>query len=151
MQNEAQSEAVSRQRLFTHETNLWLPRGRTEVFEFFGDVRNLQKITPDWLDFSILTPPPIQLRSGTRIDYKLKVHGLPVRWQTEITAWEPPLRFVDVQRKGPYRRWVHEHLFEKRDGGTLVQDRVSYLPLGGRLINWLFVQRDVRRIFEHRT
>ena len=138
-------------REFIYDTELWLPQSTEAVFNFFADAANLQAITPDWLDFKILTPAPIILRTGALIDYKLRVHGLPVRWQTEITAWQPPHRFVDEQKRGPYRQWIHEHTFSPQDGGTLCRDHVRYCVLGGRLINYLFVQRDVQTIFSHRT
>ncbi len=132
------------------QTELWLPRLLAEVFEFFSDARNLQAITPAWLDFSIVTAGPIKLYPGAAIEYRLKVHGLPINWQTVITLWDPPHRFVDEQRRGPYRLWVHEHGFEARNGGTQVRDRVRYIPRGGRLIDRLFVRRDVQRIFVYR-
>ena len=134
----------------TLRSEIWLPRPVEEVFAFFADARNLQDITPAWLDFSVLTPAPIVMRPGALIDYRLKVHGFPIRWQSEITAWEPPRRFVDEQRRGPYRLWIHEHSFEARDGGTLVGDFVQYAAPGGALIEWLFVRRDVERIFQFR-
>jgi ligand-binding SRPBCC domain-containing protein len=131
-------------------SEIWLPRPREEVFDFFADAGNLQTLTPDWLDFSVLTPAPIPMRAGAVIDYRLKLHGISIRWQSEITAWEPPRRFVDEQRRGPYRLWIHEHCFETREGGTRVIDRVRYAVPGGRLIDWLFVRRDVERIFQFR-
>jgi ligand-binding SRPBCC domain-containing protein len=138
----------------THHTfasELWLPSPRNEVFSFFADASNLERITPPWLKFQILTPGPITMRAGALIDYRLRVHGLPIRWQTEITAWEPPFRFVDEQRRGPYRRWIHTHTFQARDGGTLCTDEVRYAVPGGRLINWLLVRRDVAAIFAYRA
>ncbi len=131
-------------------SELWLPRQAEEVFAFFSDARNLQAITPDWLNFEVVTTGSIQMRPGTIIDYRLRLHGIPLRWKTEITAWEPPHRFVDEQRQGPYKLWVHEHRFEPRDGGTLTTDVVRYAVAGGKLIDWLFVRRDVQRIFEYR-
>ena len=130
---------------------LWLPRPPAEIFPFFAEAKNLQRITPPWLDFSILTPPPIEMRAGALIDYRLKVHGIPLRWRTEITAWEPPTRFVDEQVRGPYRVWRHTHTFEAKDGGTLCRDEVEYAAIGGVLIEKLFVRRDVERIFRHRN
>lgn len=127
-----------------------IARPREEVFPFFADASNLEAITPPWLSFRIVTPRPIEMRVGARIDYKLRVRGLPLRWRSEITVWEPPHRFVDVQLRGPYRRWHHEHRFEERDGGTLVLDRVEYAVWGGSLVDRLFVARDVRTIFEYR-
>jgi ligand-binding SRPBCC domain-containing protein len=90
------------------------------------------------------------MRPGTLIDYRIRIHGVPVRWRTEITAWQPPYQFVDEQLRGPYRLWHHTHIFEERDGGTLCTDRVRYAPIGGALLNWLFVRRDVAKIFEYR-
>jgi hypothetical protein len=135
---------------FTLETELWLTRPRTEVFSFFAEARNLEAITPPWLRFEVLTPAPIEMRAGALIDYRIRVHGSPIRWRTEIAEWKPPHRFVDVQLRGPYTLWHHTHLFEERDGGTLCTDLVRYRPRGGALIDWLFVRRDVERIFRYR-
>lgn len=132
------------------ETEVWLPRSREEVFPFFAEARNLGAITPPWLKFEVLTPAPIEMRAGTLIDYRIKVHGVPFRWRTEIAEWQPPHRFVDVQLSGPYLLWRHTHTFEERDGGTLCRDHVRYRPRGGALIHWLFVRRDVERIFQYR-
>ena len=136
--------------IFTFQAELWLPRPRDEVFAFFADAGNLQAITPPWVHFEILTPAPIPMRAGALIDYRIRVHGLPLRWRTEITEWAPPHRFVDVQRRGPYAFWEHTHTFEERDGGTLCRDLVRYRPRGGALVHRLFVRRDVERIFEYR-
>ena len=133
-------------------TRLRVPRPRPEVFAFFADAANLEAITPPWLRFQTLTPSPVQMRPGVLIEYKLRVHGIPVRWTSEITAWEPPARFVDEQRRGPYRLWVHEHTFEDAPGGgTFVHDRVRYQVPFGRLANWLMVERDARKIFSYRS
>lgn len=136
--------------LFKLETELWLPHRRDEVFHFFADAFNLETLTPPWLKFEVLTPRPIEMRVGLQIDYRLRLRGLPMRWRSEITAWEPPGRFVDEQRRGPYRAWIHEHTFEERDGGTLARDRVQYAVIGGQLVNRLFVRRDVEKIFHFR-
>ena len=135
----------------TLTTEVWLPRPVEEVFPFFADAGNLQKITPPWLDFRITTPGKIDMRPGALIDYKLRVHGIPIKWRSEITAWEPPFRFVDEQRRGPYRLWIHEHRFKSKDGGTLAMDRVEYAVPGGELIRRLFVEKDVEKIFKYRT
>lgn len=132
------------------EAELWLPRTPEEVFPFFGDAHNLQELTPPWLNFEVLTPRPIDMRSGTLIDYKLRVRMLPVRWKTLIETWEPNRKFVDTQLRGPYKLWHHTHEFVPSDGGTLCTDVVRYRPLGGAISNWLFVQRDVQRIFTYR-
>jgi len=100
----------------------------------------------------MVTPQPIVMRPGALIEYKLRVHGIPIRWTTEITAWEPPARFVDEQRHGPYRFWHHEHTFEDAPGGeTFVCDRVRYRVPFGRLANWLLAERDARKIFTWRS
>jgi hypothetical protein len=132
------------------DSEMVIPHPRERVFCFFADARNLELLTPPWLKFSILTPGPIKMRTGTRIQYRLRLHGMPLRWESEITTWEPPYHFVDEQRVGPYRQWIHEHIFEEHEGGTRVLDRVKYAVLGGRLINWLFVAPDLRRIFDYR-
>lgn len=131
-----------------------IPRPIDETFAFFADAKNLEAITPTWLQFQILTPPPIVLRAGTRIDYQLAWRWVPVRWQTEIRAWAPPYRFVDVQARGPYGLWEHEHTFEAVRDGTLVRDVVRYaLPLGflGRLAHFLLVRADLQSIFDYRA
>ena len=131
-------------------TQLWLPLPREKIFPFFADAANLEAITPPWVNFQTLTPTPIEMKPGTLIDYRIKIHGIPVKWRTRINAWEPPYRFVDEQLRGPYRKWVHEHTFEEKDGGTLCSDRVEYAVPGGWLIDKLFVRRDVERIFAYR-
>ena len=138
-------------RIFEFHTELWLPRARTEVFMFFADAANLEAVTPPWLRFEIVTPRPVLMQPGTLIDYQIRVRGIPFRWRTEIQEWNPPDRFVDVQRRGPYTLWHHTHNFEERDGGTLCSDHVRYRPRGGALLNWLLVRRDVERIFAYRA
>ncbi len=141
----------SRPTVFRNES--WLPRPRDEVFAFFADARNLEAITPPWLRFRVVTPGPITMQVGLKIDYRLRVRGLPMRWQSEITLWNPPMRFVDEQRRGPYRLWRHEHRFEDWGGGTLCIDVVHYIAPGGLLRKWidrLWVGPDIARIFEFR-
>ena len=133
------------------EAELWLPRPREEVFGFFSDAANLDTITPPWVKFRTVTPGPIEMRAGTLIDHRLRIHGFPIRWRTKITAWEPPARFVDEQLRGPYRLWIHEHLFEERDGGILMRDRVRYAVPFDFFVHSLLVRRDVERIFAYRT
>jgi ligand-binding SRPBCC domain-containing protein len=132
------------------ESEQWLPRAIGEVFEFFADAFQLEAITPPWLHFHVLTPRPISLFPGAKIDYRLRLHGIPVKWQSEISVWEPPFRFVDRQLTGPYRLWHHEHTFVEQDGGTLVKDRVDYSVPGGPVVHTLFVRRDLERIFAYR-
>jgi len=128
-----------------------LDRPRDEVFPFFADARNLEVITPPLLRFELLTPDPIEMRAGTLIDYRLRVHGLPLRWRTRIAVWDPPQRFVDEQLRGPYHLWWHEHVFEELPGGrTRMTDRIVYRPLGGRVAQRLVVERDLCAVFDHR-
>ena len=135
---------------FTLTAEIWLPQPRPEVFSFFADAGNLEALTPPWLHFEILSPLPIPMAVGALIDYRLRVHGWPVRWQTRIADWEPPVRFVDEQLRGPYRLWRHEHTFTEADGGTLVRDVVDYRVLGGVVVNALFIQNDLKKIFAYR-
>lgn len=132
------------------ETSLFLPRPLDEVFHFFAEAKNLQRITPPWVDFRIATPLPIDMRVGALIDYRLTVHGVPISWRTEITAWDPPFGFVDTQLKGPYRRWVHHHRFRETPEGTCVEDQVDFAVPGGWPVERLFVRRDLTKIFLHR-
>ena len=125
---------------------------RDDIFPFFSDAANLEAITPPRLRFSIRTPLPIAMAEGRLIDYRLHLHGVPIAWRTEITAWEPPSRFVDTQLRGPYRWWVHLHEFADVDGGTEMLDRVEWAlplqPLGE--IARPVVKRQLERIFDYR-
>jgi ligand-binding SRPBCC domain-containing protein len=135
------------------ESALWLPYPPQKVFPFFSDASNLDVITPPWLHFQIVTRPPIRMQKGTLIDYKLRLHGIPIKWRTEIIEWDPPFRFVDHQIKGPYRSWVHTHLFQEQDGGTRMEDLVEYsipLPFLDSLANWIFIEPDLDKIFNYR-
>ncbi len=133
------------------ETELWLPVRRETVFPFFADARNLEVITPPWLNFKILTPGEIPMRVGALIDYQIRIHGFPVRWRTRIADWNPPVSFVDEQLRGPYRLWHHTHTFAEKDSGTLCRDRVEYAVPGGALVNKFFVRADVEKIFAYRA
>jgi hypothetical protein len=132
------------------ETEQWLPLPTQDVFDFFADAFNLELLTPPWLQFRVITPAPIALQQGTVIDYRLRLRGIPVRWESQVTVWEPPYRFVDEQLRGPYRRWVHHHTFVESDGGTLARDHVDYAVPGGVLVRKLLVERDLRKIFQYR-
>ena len=127
----------------------WVSLPRTQVFPFFADAVNLQRLTPPWLRFNIRTAGPIEMRAGTRIEYRISLHGLPMTWVTDITAFEPPDVFVDEQRRGPYRTWVHTHRFVDERGGTRLIDDVEFDALGGRLVAPL-IAFDLRRIFTYR-
>lgn len=125
-----------------------------QAFEFYAEARNLEAITPPWIGFEVITPGIIEMRTGALIDYRLKLHGVPVRWRTRIDVWEPPVRFIDVQVRGPYALWEHTHTFEP-DGehAVLIGDRVRYsIPLGplGQIARAAFVKRDLERVFDYR-
>jgi ligand-binding SRPBCC domain-containing protein len=135
---------------FRLHTEFVLPQVREDVFRFFADAFQLETLTPPWLNFAVLTPAPIDICAGTLIDYRLRLHGVPIRWRTRISMWEPPFRFVDEQLRGPYRRWRHEHTFESIDGGTLCRDVVDYAVPFGRLIERFFVRGELIRIFSYR-
>ena len=132
------------------ETQRWIDRPLPDVFAFFADAHNLQRITPPWLGFSILTPAPIAMHPGALIDYRIRLWGVPMRWRTEISVWEPGVRFVDRQVAGPYTLWEHEHRFVAREGGTWCTARVEYAHRGGPVGEALFVRPNLRRIFAYR-
>ena len=136
--------------LFTLQSAQWLPRRPDEIFDYYADAFNLELLTPPWLQFRVITPPPIHIEQGTEIEYRLRLHGIPLGWRSRITAWQPPHSFTDEQIRGPYRRWTHRHTFTPQDGGTLITDFVEYDMLGGLLIDRLLVRRDLRRIFAYR-
>jgi ligand-binding SRPBCC domain-containing protein len=120
-----------------------------ETFAFFADAANLEALTPEWLNFRILTPQPIAMGEGTEIDYRIVLYGIPIPWKTRIEIWQPGVRFVDRQILGPYRWWNHEHRFEAVPEGTRVIDEVEFVPRV-RLLSGPWVQRDVDRIFSYR-
>ncbi len=146
-----QRERVPKVRVFTLEREQLLPFAREDVFDFFSNALNLERITPPFLRFRVTTPQPIVLSEGAEIRYRLRLHGFPFGWTTRIDAWDPPFRFVDRQLRGPYRLWEHTHTFEERPDGTLASDRVRYAVWGGALIDRLFVRSDVDKIFDYRA
>jgi ligand-binding SRPBCC domain-containing protein len=125
-----------------------------QAFAFYGDDRNLEPLTPPWLHFAVTSPRPVTMCGGTLLEYRLRLHGVPIHWRTRIDTWEPPHRFTDFQEKGPYALWEHTHLFEPEgDGATVIRDRVRYaIPFGplGALAHRTFVRRDLERIFDYR-
>lgn len=127
-----------------------MPVARDELFAFFSDAFQLERITPPWLGFRVTTPAPIEIQTGTLIDYRLRLRGIPIRWRTEISTWDPPYSFTDRQLKGPYSLWEHFHTFEEVDGGTLVSDEVNYRVIGGAIVHSLFVKNDLLKIFAFR-
>ena len=130
-----------------------IERPLKEVFDFFADAGNLEKITPPELNFHITTPQPIDIKKGALIDYELKLRGIPIRWKTEITEWNPPFDFVDTALKSPYKQWIHLHTFEESARGeTIMRDRVRYRlplePLGD--IAHFYVKKELKYIFDYR-
>ena len=136
------------------ERSLFLPRPREEVFAFFSDAANLERITPPFLNFHIITARPIAMKPGAIIDYKLRLYGIPFQWRTLIETFDPPVSFSDVQVTGPYRRWHHLHEFVEVPSGTEMRDRVDYqlpFPLFAPIVHPLFVRRSVQQIFDYRN
>jgi ligand-binding SRPBCC domain-containing protein len=135
------------------EREQWLPAPPAAIFDFFADAANLEAITPPRLHFRILSPRPIEMRAGARIDYRLVLRLVPFHWVTRIAEWDPPRRFVDVQERGPYAYWHHTHEILPRQGGSLVRDVVRYaLPFGviGVVAHRLFIHRELDEIFAFR-
>jgi ligand-binding SRPBCC domain-containing protein len=131
-----------------------LPGAPDDVFPFFADAHNLEAITPPFLGFRVVTPRPLELRPGALIEYRLRLHGLPIAWLTRIEDWEPGVRFTDAQLAGPYRLWHHTHEFAPDgDGGTVMRDTVRYAlpywPLGE--VAHPLVARDLAAIFDFRA
>ena len=134
------------------EREVRVPGTAKEVFPFFAAAENLERITPPELGLRIRSPLPIAMRPGALIDYTVKLYGIPMKWRTEITKWDPPRSFEDTQISGPYAKWVHTHRFMEDSSGTIIQDRVVYrLPFGfvGRIVHPLIV-RQLKRIFDYR-
>jgi len=131
------------------EREQFIPLPIEDVFEPFSRAENLQALTPPWLHFRITTELRIEMREGALIEYRLRFHGVPVRWRTEIEVWEPPHRFVDLALKSPFALWHHTHTFEAVEGGTMARDRVGFGPFG-EAAHALLVGRDLERIFEFR-
>lgn len=139
---------------YTHEDVKWISQSPDQVFPFFSEAKNLETITPPWLNFHIVAMDTPSIKEGTLIDYRLKIKGVPARWRTRIAEWVPGERFVDEQLKGPYSIWHHTHEFLPLAGGTLMRDRVVYqMPFGilGDIVRELVVGKDVRTIFAYRS
>lgn len=135
------------------ETETTIPASRDDVFAFFSDASNLMRLTPPSLGFRVLTQMPTRMQEGALIDYRISLHGLPMHWRTRISCWNPPFEFVDEQLKGPYRKWIHQHIFEEpQPGRTCVRDRVSYalpfFPIGDLALP--FIRAELEGIFAFR-
>ena len=142
-----------RQAVHILEREQLIPLPLERTFAFFSRAENLEAITPPWLKFRLITKIPIEMKRGTIIEYNLRINGFPVYWRTLIAEYDPPHRFVDVQQKGPYKLWRHEHTFEAVDDGTLMRDRVEYqigYGILGEIARRLFVERQLRQIWYYR-
>jgi ligand-binding SRPBCC domain-containing protein len=138
---------------YTLHREQWISRRIDEAFAFFADARNLEEITPSWLGFKIVSMNTDSIEEGTTILYRLRLHGMPLHWRTDICEWNPPHCFVDEQTKGPYKRWRHTHRFEAHGSRTKMIDEVQYsLPFGvlGRIVHAVKVRKDLSRIFDYR-
>lgn len=138
---------------YTFKTETLLNRPIQEVFPFFANAENLDTVTPPWLNFEILTPLPIEMKVGTIVDYRLRLHGIPIRWRSRVTEWDPPNKFTDVQIQGPYRFWKHDHFFTAEGPRTRMTDWVEYAVPGwilAPIVHSLLVRRDLQKIFDYR-
>ena len=138
-----------------HEINLeqWVPQPKSKTFSFFKEARNLEKITPKFLKFKVLNQSTPEIQDGTKLNYLLSLHGIPVSWQSKITDWKPDDKFSDIQLKGPYSHWHHTHEFEEKNGGTLIKDHVLYkVPFGiaGDLVAGKWIRKDLESVFNYR-
>jgi len=132
-----------------------IPLPRHQTFSFFADAFNLELITPPFLHFKVLSQPPVKMKAGALLDYRLALFGIPFHWQSLIESWTPDESFVDMQLRGPYTLWHHTHTFEEMASGkTLMRDRVLYrIPysLFGRISHGFFVERLLKEIFDYRA
>jgi len=131
----------------------WLPQPIEKLFAFFANAANLERITPPWLRFHIASPQPIHMEVGTELEYRVRWRGVPIAWHSKIIEWQPPVRFVDLQLRGPYAYWHHTHVFEPAENGTRIRDLVRYqLPFGflGAAVHSLTVRRDLQSVFDFR-
>ena len=140
-------------RTYTLVREQHIPLPLDQVFPFFADAGNLQRITPAWLHFKILTPLPLEIKEGALLDYQISLFGVPMKWRTRIEEFTPQERFVDVQLRGPYRRWHHTHEFRETADGTHMRDTVLYeMPFGplGTITHAIMVRQMLKRIFDFR-
>lgn len=152
---EALSDLISspHRNSFVLHRRQWIPEDIENTWQFFSAEKNLETITPPWLQFKVRKKDTDTIETGSHIDYDLKIHGIPVHWRSKILDFQPQKQFRDVQIKGPYQVWDHLHKFKKLGKGTLIEDYIRYkLPVGlvGNLFGLPIVQRDVKQIFNFR-
>lgn len=139
--------------MYTLKKSINVPASLDEVFAFFNRPENLEKLTPPFLRFNILTPSPLVMHNGAVFDYQISLLGLPMRWTNLISNYDPPHQFVDVQLKGPYSFWHHRHSFVPHEGHVEVIDEVHYevgFSVLGKLMHGLVIQHQLNAIFSHR-
>jgi hypothetical protein len=137
---------------FVLETRVWIARPRPDVFAFVADPANLGRVMGPALDMTVIRAP-LTMEAGAVVDYVVRWLGVPLRWRAFVREYDPPYRFVDVQVRGPWARWEHRHLFLEEDGGTRMEDRVTYRPpLGplGNLAHTLLLRRQLARAWRAR-
>ena len=139
--------------IITFEQEQWVDKEVNEVFNFFKEVKNLEFITPEYLNFKILNMNTKEVEKNSIINYRLKLHGIPFKWQTRIKDFVDGEMFIDEQLKGPYKSWIHTHTFFSKEGGTLIKDHVAYeIPFGflGKFFMSAYIKSDLNKIFTHR-
>jgi ligand-binding SRPBCC domain-containing protein len=136
--------------LFHLEREQRFTQSRERVFAYVSDAANLSTAMPSWLRLEVLTPTPIAMDVGTRIEYRLRIYGIPVRWESNFTLWEPPHRFAYEQVRGPFRSWRHEHRFVDLGDASVMTDLVDYAVPGGRPVQVLVVGPLLDRLFRAR-
>ena len=139
--------------MYIYKQEQYINKPLSQVFPFFERPENLSMLTPNWLNFKIKTPSPIQMKTDAKIEYSIKLFGIPMKWETEIIKYSPPFLFIDEQKKGPYKKWVHTHSFEEINGKVLMKDKIDYDLYGGilkHLIHKFFVKPSITKIFEFR-
>jgi uncharacterized protein len=147
-------EEVNKHSFHEINTEQWVPQTIKETFSFFKEAKNLEKLTPEFLKFKILSQSTQEIEDGTIFSYRLSIHGIPFKWKSKITDWNPASKFSDIQLKGPYSYWHHTHSFEEKNGGTLIKDHVLYkVPFGflGDLVVGNFIKKDLETVFSYRT
>ena len=96
-----------------------------------------------------------RIEEGETVTWRARHFGIWWTLQSRITAVDPPTRFEDVQERGPFAWFRHEHRFEPlAGGGTRMRDHwVHRSPLGplGWLADRLVIGRHMRRQLETRN
>lgn len=131
----------------------WIAKKPEDVFAFYADESNLEKLMPPSFDFHVLGKSTPSLQEGTLVDFRHKLYGIPMHGQVRIREWEPGRRFVDEQVKGPFKAWLHSHEVWPMADGTLLRDKVRYqVPVGwlGNILGGWKVENDIKAIFEFR-